>query len=189
MKLKKWPEKDSEYWEAIEDLGGFLWRINHDLAHGRMSSTSGLEADLVSARKIQEQLVDELFENFGVVHPKDCPNRDVEGKIPIAPPGMIWYKDWYDEMKRNAYEIAYNKLICSACPLSEGLDKMISLGGVIPCGVFNGALYQLSQPYLCGMLGNESYEWTTDELFGQIYQKTGDDGLRLFLEKIAELKS
>ena len=34
-------------WLAIEELGGFLWRMNHDLADGRIDSTPGIEKDLI----------------------------------------------------------------------------------------------------------------------------------------------
>ena len=153
MELTKHPKTELEYWATIEFLGGMVWHIEHEAAHGRFEVNEGLEKDLCDARQIMEMLASELFELFGVVHPKDCPRRNSEGEIPEAPTGMVWYWDWYEGMKAGFYKAEYEKLICSACALCEGVEAFIS-GNTIPCTVWRGMLYQLSRPYLCAMLSS-----------------------------------
>jgi|SRR3989338_11364060 len=41
IELKNQPETEAEYWAAIEDLGGFMWKTNHDLSHGRIQDPTG----------------------------------------------------------------------------------------------------------------------------------------------------
>ncbi|OGH78626.1 MAG: hypothetical protein A2469_02590 [Candidatus Magasanikbacteria bacterium RIFOXYC2_FULL_40_16] len=94
MKLEIWPVTEEEYWGAIEDLGGFIFYMSHCWFHGRIERSQGVEKDINDARQISEQLVGELFVNFGVVAPKDCPQPRRE-----PPDGFRWYWDWYQEMK------------------------------------------------------------------------------------------
>ena len=51
--LKEKLDKGSEIflWFYIENMGGFLWRMNHDLADGRIESTPGIEKDTGSQGK------------------------------------------------------------------------------------------------------------------------------------------
>lgn len=130
MKLEQWPETEMDYWQTIEGIGGFLWATNHELWHGHIENSPNLQTELKEARNIQTQLVEELFENFGVIHPKDSPKRNAVGCFPTAPFGMKWHSDWYKEMEKKNYQAEYEKIICSACPLSDGLDKRFHWGAL-----------------------------------------------------------
>jgi len=50
-------------------MGGFIWRMNHDIAHGRIQSTPGIEQDLVNMQENIEYAVDQLT-RFGIEDPK-----------------------------------------------------------------------------------------------------------------------
>lgn len=99
----------------------------------------------------------------------------------------MYYWDWYKKMKELAFSIDYEKIICSACPFSEGVKKMISLGGMIPCGAFGGSLYKLRAPYFCGMLNTNS--WSRKELRQEILNRGGEAALIRFMIKKAGLKA
>ena len=188
MELQKQPETEMEYWQAIEGLGGFIWSTNHDLADGRIQDPSGgMDRDIQDARQISTRLVSELGEKFGVIPPQDYPKVELGQKPPKAPKGKKYYWDWYKKMKKLAYSIDYEKIICSACPFSEGVERMISLGSQIPCGAFGGCLYKLRAPYLCGMLDTKS--WGEEELRQEIIRKGGEAALVRFRIKEAGLKA
>jgi len=186
MKLKKWPSTEERYWEIIEYLGCWLWNTRHDLSHGRIQNSLKLENDLIEVKEIQEQLVSELFVNFGVIPPTDCPDRNDDGEMPSPPPGMKWYWTWYNEMKRKLYKADYDKIICSACPLSEGLDQMIASDRV-PCSVYPGMLYRLLPAYECAMIKHGVKQWTQEYLFCEIRKSAGEKGVLTFLMKQNEL--
>lgn len=182
MELRDWPQTQMEYWVAIEELGGFIWRTNHNFAHGRISESEELKQELKEAQEIQKKLVSEIAVKFGVVGYEGCSQVGQEN-APPAPEGQICYWDWYNKMKREVYEEAYNKIICSACALSEGLDEFTSRGK-IPCGVFMGSLYRLSQPHKCVMLEH----WLRRHLFVEICNKGGEEAVHAFEKKEKELK-
>ena len=71
-------------WLAIEELGGFLWRMNHDLADGRIDSTPGIEKDLIKVRDEIEYAVGQLI-RFGVEDPKKESEKY-----------WAWYRMWKD---------------------------------------------------------------------------------------------
>ncbi len=85
--LKKTLDECSEIflWAAIEQLGGFIWRMNHDLADGRIKSTPDIEDDLIMMRNNQEYAIDQL-ERFGVSDPRRESNKEY----------WEWYKTWKD---------------------------------------------------------------------------------------------
>lgn len=84
-KIKKVLDSASEIylWLYIEGIGGFLWRMNHDLADGRIDSTPGIEKDLVTMRESIEYAVSQL-ERFGIEDPGG-EGRDKYWK---------WYRMW-----------------------------------------------------------------------------------------------
>jgi len=182
--LTKHPETELEYWATIEELGGFIHHMNHGLAHGRIKSTVGLEQDIMDARNISEQLVGELFVNFGVVAPKDCPRQKLGEEMPKPPYGFKWYWSWYKEMKENAYREAYDNMICSACPLSKGVEDYLCFYS-IPCSEWPGILSRLPKPYLCAMVGWDY--WTEEELMKKILEKGGEEAIQNFKSKKVEL--
>jgi len=188
MKLKKQPETEVEYWEAIEELGGYIWSTNHELCHGRIEDEDGkIAKSIEEATQISERLVTELGEKFGVIHPRDCPRVEPGQPIPPPPDGKVYYRDWYKRMKEACYRQDYEGIICSACPFSEGLQRMIELGNVIPCGIFSGMIYRLHAPYECGMLGVDG--WSIEKLYAEIIGRSGQDGLAQFQKKEKELRN
>ncbi len=85
--LKKTLDECSEIflWAAIEQLGGFLWRMNHDMADGRIQSTPDIEADMIMMGENQEYAIDQLA-RFGVPDPREGKRKEY----------MEWYKIWKD---------------------------------------------------------------------------------------------
>lgn len=188
MKLTKQPETEMEYWGIIEELGGFIFSMEHNLADGRIQDPSGgIGRDIQDSRQISARLVSELGGKFGVIPPQDYPKVEFGQELPKAPEGKIYYRDWYHKMKKLARSIDYEKIICSACPFSEGIEKMISLGGMIPCGAFVGSLYKLRAPHICGMLTTNV--WGEKELRQEIVHKGGEVALVRFKIKEAGLKA
>ncbi len=186
MELKKQPETEMEYWEAIEALGGYVWSTNHAMSHGRIEDPDGEVAmSVVKAQGVLEGLVGELEGKFGVIHPKNCPKVEFGKQPPPAPEGKSYYWDWYKRMKLENYKAEYEGMICSACPFSQGVEQMIALGGVIPCGVFPGMMYRLSRPYACGML--HGGDWSQETLDVRVIEAVGPDGLKKFRAKEREL--
>ncbi|NQT50123.1 hypothetical protein HQ571_05500 [Candidatus Kuenenbacteria bacterium] len=188
MKIKKQPETEMEYWSVIEALGGFIWQMNHSLSHGRIEDPDGgVEKDITSSREIQLRLVSEIVEKFGVIAPQDCPKVEFGEESPPAPEGKIYYWDWYKKMKAESYQTEYDGLICSACPFSEGVERMISLGGQIPCGVFSGSISRLRAPHLCAMV--TFADWSEDNLRVEMVVNHGEEAFVAFQTRVEELKS
>jgi hypothetical protein len=182
MELKREPKTEVEYWEIIEALGGMIWRTKHNMADGRVEDPNGnLAKEIEVAEQISQRLITKLGEKFGVIHPKDCPKIDSGQAVPPPPDGKIYYWDWYKKMKKVIYSKDYEEMICSACPFSEGLQRMMDLGGVIPCKVFHGMMYRLRQPYECGMLRSDG--WDKKRLNAEIVKKAGKETLVQFLKK------
>lgn len=187
MELKKHPETEEEYWASIEALGGYLWSTRHHISHGRIENTPEVEKDLDETAKLSMQLAIELS-RFGVILPKDCPKVGIGEEKPKAPEGKIWYWDWYEKMKEKSYTAKYDKLICSACSLSKGVDKFIFLGEV-PCSAFSGSIYRLRSPFICAMMSSPSYSWSRKKLLAQIKKAGGTEAVAKFKAKEAELKA
>ncbi len=103
--LKNHPKTELEYWQAIYALGGFIWRMNHDLADGRIEDPAGgINKDIEKARTCLAGLVAEMRGRFGVIAPQDCPQLTTEQKmagekVVPAPDGTEYYWDWYHRMK------------------------------------------------------------------------------------------
>jgi len=186
LELKKQPETEMEYWETIEALGGFVWRMNHDLGDGRIEDPDGEIAQAIEeGKQILNRLATELSEKFGVIQPKDYPKTEPGQERPPAPEGKIYYWDWYQKMKDAVYRSDYEKIICSACPFSEGVEKMKI--GIIPCSVFPGVAYRLTAPHIC-LMTDWGGRWTKERLYQEIIAKGGEEALQTFKEKEKELQ-
>lgn len=127
-----------DYWYAIHSLGGFIWRTHHERFHGRIEDSEELLSVYQRARAQSEQLVDELWEKFGVVHPKNCPQVKIGQKMPEAPFGMQWYWDWYDNTKELVERAVHESTVCAACPYSRGPSLSF-----VACSLFQGMLMEL----------------------------------------------
>lgn len=180
MELKEWPETELGYWGIIESLGGFLWRMNHDAADGRFEITPAMEKDLLDAQKIQKKLVSELFVLFGVIPPENMPRVEFGEKRPAAPFGCIWYWDWYEKMQEEFYRSEYEKIICSACPFSKGVESFCSARGRgYPCSIIRGTAGIINDK-VCGMVAWK--DWSVEQLFEKLAKK-GDKALKNFRAK------
>ena len=180
MELRKWPESEMEYWKTIEELGGIIWSLNHDLADGRITTDGKIDDELVQMQKIQEKLVYELFEKFGVVHPKDCPKAAFGQKMPDAPFGTRWYGDWYKDMKKESTRLWYENIICSACPYLEYQEESF-----IPCKLYSGRLYSLNHPYQCSVIAHG--ELKEGEFLIKLRHEHGSEALDRFTNKAVKL--
>jgi len=98
------------------------------------------------------------------------------------------YWNWYKSMKRQVLEATYNDLICSACPLSEGLEAYLSTH-TIPCKPFRGMLYLLQRPWQCAMITQGERMWSEGYLMRVIRKVGGANAVTNFEQKKAELKS
>jgi hypothetical protein len=186
MELIKHPKTEIEYWQTIEGLGGFAFGMDHELADGRLSdSGGGISKDINDARHLQKQLVEELKTKFGVIPPDEYPKTELGQKLPKPPKGKTYYWVWYERMKKISYQIEYETLICSACPLSKGVGYMISTGGWIPCGPWRGMIFQLTPCYRCAMLEH----WDRKKLEEEIVREGGQTALVRFKIKEAGLKA
>lgn len=187
MEIMKHPETEMEYWEIIEYLGGFIFGRNHDLSDERILDPDGLiDISISEAKELQSTLTEELSLKFGVIMPKDCPKFTVGEAVPPAPENKIYYRDWYHKMEKQACEVEYEKIICSTCPFSEGIEGMTSLRGTIPCSVFPGVINHLARPFNCAMISSDS--WDEVELYDKVIEASGKEGLVKFLEKEMALK-
>jgi len=183
MKLKKWPATEQEYWETIESLGEIIWRMDHDLADGRIRDPEGRVAQNIDdSQKLLEKLVAELEEKFGIISTNHPAKTD--GEYPDPPKGQRWYWVWYGEMKDSLLQKEYEEIICSACPLSEGVHVFSYR---IPCSIFPGILNRLRASFLCEMLCPE-LGWMRESLLAEMKKTGGEEGLQRFLEKEKQLK-
>ncbi len=188
MELAKQPETEMEYWQAIKTLGGLIWRMNYDLADERIQDpTGGIVKEIQNAQEILARLVSELEKKFGVIPLTECPSPKNGQDLPPAPKGKQYYWDWYKKMEKLYCRAEYEKIICSACPFSNGVEEMIKLGGNVPCRKINGTLYILACFYECHRVTFE--ELTPEQFCQEIFQEKGEVALVRFKTKEAELKT
>lgn len=191
IELKNQPQTEEEYWRVIEDLGAFQFGTNHGLAHESIKDPDGkIRESLESAHTLQQTLAREISEKFGVILPQDYPNKESRDGQPPAPEGKTYYWDWYEAQKRLALTAGYDKIICSACPLSEGLEAYIRAGGErIPCKPFTGTMYKLVFPYSCGMVSPSAGDWTRSDLMENIIKEGGLVAANEFIAKEEKLRN
>lgn len=77
-----------ELFMLIDFCGAFIWRMNHDMGHGRIPEADcpAIEADIVKMRENQLSAVKEL-PRIGVITPLDENNRP-------TPAYWTWYRTW-----------------------------------------------------------------------------------------------
>jgi hypothetical protein len=79
---------EQELYSTIDALGAFLWRMNHDLADGRIEGSKGIDDDLVKMKEMQKKAVLQTA-RFGVTKPV----YEDDGPTPEY---MKWYR-WWDK--------------------------------------------------------------------------------------------
>lgn len=187
MEPVKEPETEQEYWEAIEELGARI-SVAHRAAsrrHTGEKSASQLIAETREMHILQKRFVGELDAKFGIIPPWNSPQDDIDS-VSQPPEGKRWYWPWYRSMRKAWFAGEYEKLICSACPLSDGVERF---GDTIPCSAFRGSLYQLRTPFACEMLAEYRGDWSREKLYTEILSRSGEAGLDWFLEKEQELRA
>lgn len=114
--LLKMNETDTYF--LIDECGAFTWRMNHDMAHGRIEQEShaAIDADIVNVREIQQFAVDNLS-RFGV-DPESAKDRE-NGDY------WKWYRFWDDWKKGLSNEDwnAVNQLMIDEKSYEEYLPK------------------------------------------------------------------
>ncbi len=103
----------------IDQLGAFIWRMNHDMADGRIEAKyhAAIDRDLDLARKQQKQAVQQC-ERFGVPQPIDS-----EGAA--CPKYWLWYR-WWDKWKKGLSDDEW-----------EALDAVLSCDRTMTEGEIN----------------------------------------------------
>ncbi len=197
MELSKQPETEVEYWRTIESIGGFIYSTRRGINRGHIDDAEGLaNQDIIDAQIIQEKLLAEIIEKFGVIHPNDCSklNPAYYNNCPPAPDGKIYYWDWYHKLAREVSLIEYQKLLCSACPFSAGFDGFIS-NWQVTCK-FNDSYpteYRSHHIYLC-FKANHSTDFggspiTLQDIYIRILTEYGQETLDIFKAKEVEVRS
>jgi len=184
MRLRKWPDLETEYWEAIEATGQYIFSTSRALSRGQITDTKSTVArSITQARRISERLSVELCRKFSVIHPNDCPTVELGKSPPLPPVGKEFYWDWYRRMKVAKYSKEYEGMICSACPFSNGLPEMVTTGAT-PCDIFPGRIFALWPPFECAML----QEWSRKKLYAEIAGKAGRETLARFQKRRRSLR-
>lgn len=183
------PQKtEFQLWARIETLGAYMYGMRSCQDNRPLSRFE--RRDLQEMRSEQNQAVNEACQRFNLTHPDDM-RPEQFGDNPKPPkPGTKSYWNWYEEQKTLWLEEEYGKIICSACPMSEGFDKFKSLGGTIPCEVWPGALYKLESPERCALLPrgrSNKGMWTRDKLEQEIVERGGKGALDIFVAKETSL--
>lgn len=185
MLLKKYPETESEYWSAIEALGGLIYDTRRDIAKDRIPNGDSAKNLIGETATLQLQLLKEIEEKFGVIPPGEGTNRyDDLTKYP-APEGKIHYWEWYPKMKLEFFTQEHEKLVCSVCPFSGGAKAMVFMPQ-IPCNAINGSIYRIRNAGDCGAVNCK--HWTEKQLYSEITKKGGKPVRDAFIKKQNELK-
>ena len=69
---------EQQIYFLIETTGGFIWRMNHDAGHGRITITSDVQEDLVESQYSIEYTILNGASRFGVDIPLPAPGEHVK---------------------------------------------------------------------------------------------------------------
>ena len=112
-----------ELYIIINSLGGFIWRMNHDLADGRISESLEINKSLAEAQKKVEFAVEQT-KRFGVIQPKS----EQEGPTPEY---WRWFRCWDSyvndlstgEWRKLEYSIEMGKDVSSWKPHTDWREQ------------------------------------------------------------------
>lgn len=85
---------------TISSLGAFMWKMQHDLADGRIEESELVAKDLILAQEKIEFAVDQI-KRFGVEKPKD------NGRA--TPEYWAWFR-WWDQYAKSLSDEDFRKL-------------------------------------------------------------------------------
>jgi hypothetical protein len=91
-----------ELYMMIDYIGGFIWRMNHDMGDGRIPAEhhAGIDSSIVTAREQQHQAVRQCV-RFGVEEPID----DKGGASPDYWKWFRWWDSWKGEMGNDEWKL------------------------------------------------------------------------------------
>ena len=182
--MDKAPVTEMDYWKAIESLGGITWAMEHELANGRKRKNHKTSKYLAEQRDIIKQLVQEVCDKFDVIHPKDCPKVPLGQEMPPAPPGKVYYWDWYHRMKDLALEEEWGQVICSVCPFNTGVEDFKT--GIVHCQLMPHTIfYRFDSRPLCGCVSDRKFSHGQFEK--KMLDKAGSEALNAYKSKQQEL--
>lgn len=179
----KHPETEEQYFEAIEALGAFISSTQNACGRGRLE-WEDVKDDLKKQRELQARLAQELSEKFDIVLVSNVYPKQIQMSGVAPPEGKRWYWVWYPEQRLAWLRREYDKLICSACPLST--HDMELFVREIPCTAFKGGLRDLIVASECYLVMTE---WTPEKLRERILEEGGSEALEVFNAKQAFLRA
>ena len=102
--MSKLPKEmnEIELYFFIDACGGFIWRMNHDMGHGRIpeSDHAAIDQDIIKVREKQMEAVYEL-PRIGVLSPLDEHQHPTEEY-------WAWFRSW-DAWKKNLSDDAWRE--------------------------------------------------------------------------------
>lgn len=174
MKLEIRPETEVECYETISSLQSFITNTLKLLQMGAIPK--GFAVEVEDARRIVDQLLEEIGEKFLVFLPISSGLSEID-KVPN---GMISFWRWEEKMMFESFSSDFKKMICSACPFTLDLDHFIKTGGCIPCSLAVCQPRALYKPSACVLVSNKVY--TQSELEEKIASEFGEGALAFFLQ-------
>ena len=89
----------------IDEIGAFTWRMNHDMAHGRIpiESHAAIDHDIVNMRQYQIQAVERLRDVVEGLDPTDSDARPTDDYL-------AWYRWWNNWHKKELTEDQWNEI-------------------------------------------------------------------------------
>jgi hypothetical protein len=109
-------KNEVESYFIIDECGAFIWRMNHEMSHGRVDNTEAVSKDIENVREIQQLVVDNL-KQFGV-DPESVKDHE-NGNY------WKWYHFW-DNWKKSLSDDDWDsvsRLMSNSEPFDEFLPK------------------------------------------------------------------
>ncbi len=100
---------------VIDHIGAFTWRMNHDMAHGRIpdKAHAAIDKDITTA-SVQQRAAVEQCRRFGVEEPRDDQGHP-------TPDYWKWYR-WWDAWKKGLSDDEW-RVLNEALSRPDGLTK------------------------------------------------------------------
>jgi len=107
-----------ELYLTIDGMGGYIWRMNHDMGHGRIPSHEAIDKDLARMQVDIEKAVGQTV-RFGVKEPFQPESKSA------SPEYFKWLRCW-DQWKRELSDEEWNEVNDTLRRKSES-EKGLSL--------------------------------------------------------------
>ncbi|MFA6295915.1 MAG: hypothetical protein WC663_01025 [Patescibacteria group bacterium] len=181
--FKKSDKSELEYFLAIEALGGEYFYVYRESDYKEETDQSRI---LKRAMAMLDTMARELAQ-FGVIHPNDCPERQIGKKLPDAPEGKKWYWHWFYDMREVYYRELYNRLLCPACPFDKGFLGFRYNHRNFPCNHFRAfrQIASMADDVLCGVMHYQKVP--IEMLLVDIFRISNRELTRAFLRRISDL--